>query len=187
MVSVLAWGITFRLFLDKSETLDAAVKLYNEIVEREPKTIIEYVDIPVTEYIEIPIEIIREIEVPITVPVEVEKIVEIPRELREFENVNALHDWLEQDTSTDVLVIVSGEPFNGQCENLAFQLRDSAISSGYLIETEIMSYQDFVTHFGNTGGMSPVDSHCLCKTIIGNNVWFVEPSTDEVWLAYRLD
>ncbi len=61
---------------------------------------------------------------------------------------------------------------NGSCDYLALELQRRALANGYLMSTEIVSQGSKL--------------HMLCSAVIDNNIYFIEPVTDEVWLeAYR--
>lgn len=79
----------------------------------------------------------------------------------------------------------------GQCEDVAFQLRDRAYEIGKRLETEIIDRYEFVEYqqylSGDVSNLGENDGHYICKAIIENSIYFVEPSNDKVWLAYDLD
>jgi len=127
----------------------------------------EYVDRVVRE----PIILEREIIV--------EKPVVRPIVLREFASLQELKDWLEQD-KTDATLFFTGSvdlsnPYSkyaNDCDDFAYRLQKSALTQGYLMSTEII--------------VKGREQHMINSTIISNNIYFIEPQTDKVWLgAYR--
>ena len=107
----------------------------------------------------------------------VEKLVEKPIELREFVSLQELVDWLEQDETDTTLyftvkVDLSNLDSKYDCDDFAYHLQKSALADGYLMSTEIIVKEG--------------EQHMINSTSIGNNIYFIEPQTDEVWLgAYR--
>lgn len=115
-----------------------------------------------------------------------------PIELSDWDSVEELQDFL--DNTVVRLIVVSGEPLNGQCENKAFQLRDYAEERGKRLETEILTKAEclkYHAHLKYSSGryllMDDNDGHYICKAVIRNEVWFIEPANDNIWLTYKLD
>ena len=99
--------------------------------------------------------------------------------MRELLSLQELEEWLEQD-KTDATLYFTGKmdlsnphSKNGyDCDDFAYRLQKSALAQGYLMSTEII--------------VENGEQHMINSTIIGNNIYFIEPRTDEVWLgAYR--
>lgn len=108
----------------------------------------------------------------------VEKLVEKPIELREFVSLQKLVDWLEQDDTDSTLYFTGTVDFSASlgskydCDDFAYRLQRSALAEGYLMSTEII--------------VKKGAQHMINSTSIGNNIYFIEPQTDEVWLeTYR--
>ena len=126
---------------------------------------------PETSYIEeVPDLVSREIIV--------EKLVEKPIELREFASLEELTGWLEQDDTDSTLHFTGTVDFttdlgsNYDCDDFAYRLQKNALADGYLMSTEIIVKKRM--------------QHMINSTAIGNNIYFIEPQTDEVWLeTYR--
>jgi len=125
---------------------------------------------PETSYVEVPDLVSREIIV--------EKLVEKPIEMREFVSLEELVDWLEQDDTDSTLHFTGTVDFsnnpgsNYDCDDFAYRLQKNALAEGYLMSTEII--------------VKKGKQHMINSTGIGNNIYFIEPQTDEVWLeTYR--
>ena len=108
----------------------------------------------------------------------VEKVVEKPIEFREFVSLQKLVDWLEQDDTDSTLYLTGTVDFsaslgsNYDCDDFAYRLQKSALAEGYLMSTEII--------------VKKGKQHMINSTSIGNNIYFIEPQTDEVWFeTYR--
>ena len=141
----------------------------------EPKVVTEvrYVERPVKVY-EV-VERVVEVEVIVERVVEVELIKEIPLGVKEFENLDVLTHFLEiDDTDSHVILYpIKGSngriPFDGTCDYYALQLQRQALEAGYLMSTEIIK-----------------NNHMINCAVIGNEVYFIEPQNDRVWLwGYR--
>ena len=84
---------------------------------------------------------------------------------KEFESVSELKAWLaEDDTDSTLYIFGAGCLLSYDCDDYAVALVYNALSDGYSVSLQIE---------GN---------HMLNSTVIGNNIYFVEPQTDEVWL-----
>jgi hypothetical protein len=88
---------------------------------------------------------------------------------REFESLDELKAWLaEDDSNTTLYIFGSGCIANYDCDDFAAALVYNALCDGYAVSLQIE---------GN---------HMLNSTVIGNEIYFIEPQTDEVWLwGYR--
>ena len=118
--------------------------------------------------------------------------VDRPVQLSDWESVEELNTFL--DLSIIRLVFISGDSFDGQCEDAAFALRDAAERQGKRLETEILTraecyrYQEHLDiPYEMIWALRQNDGHVICKAVIGNEIWFIEPSNDNYWLAYFLD
>ncbi len=87
----------------------------------------------------------------------------------EFESLDGLKAWLaEDDSNTTLYIFGSGCMVNYDCDDYATALVYNALRDGYAVSLQIE---------GN---------HMLNSTVIGNEIYFIEPQTDEVWLwGYR--
>lgn len=93
----------------------------------------------------------------IEVPIEI--IREVPRELKQFQSVAEFQEWFDGLTYS----------FEGDCDDWAYGFRDLAWADGYDIETEIWW------------------THMLCKTLIGNEIYFIDPQKHTFWLECYKD
>jgi hypothetical protein len=89
---------------------------------------------------------------------------------KEFESLDALKAWLAQDdTDHAIYIFGSGCLINYDCDDYAVALVYNAQQAGYSVSTEI------------------VGDHMINSTIIGNEIYLIEPQTDEVWLWGKRD
>ncbi len=133
---------------------------------------------PQVEYVEV-LEI-RTVDQYITeikeVIVEKEVIIEKTTELREFASLKELEEWLANDTTNALHLIFGGEeglninPEFEDCDDYAYALQKAAEKDGLRTSVQIDTRRQ----------------HALNSVFIGNNVYFIEPQTDEIWFeAYR--
>lgn len=179
--AIIAGYMAFRVATGEPEIVYEYVEFPPKIIEVE-KTI--YVD----RVVEIPVyktiveEVIKEIVV----------VEEVYRSLSDWLSIEELDDFLRTDNINDIRILVANQDgiinLNGQCEDFAFQLRERAESIGKRLDTEILNIYDYQRWYGNRpNNITAYDGHYICKAVIGNEVWFVEPSDDSRWLAYYLD
>ena len=137
--------------------------------------------------VEVPLEIVKEVEVEVEVIKEVEVVKEVPIKLRHFESVQELKDWLRQ-VDGRIRLRANSEGIihlRGVCEDVAMCLQDRAIEDGYKMSVEMLSRDEYRKWYGewlNEGRM-----HAVNSAITGNEVWFIDFSSDKVWLAAYLD
>jgi len=98
----------------------------------------------------------------------VEVIREIPVKIREFSGEAHLAHWLRNRDKTIRFVGVAD--FNNyDCDDYAQALVRQARQDGYDIGVELD------------------DNHMLCNTIIGNDLYYIEPRDNSYWLVTVLD
>ena len=89
---------------------------------------------------------------------------------KEFESLDALKAWLAQDdTDHAIYIFGSGCLTNYDCDDYAVALVYNALQAGYSVSTEIAG------------------DHMMNSTIIGNEIYLIEPQTDEAWLWGKRD
>lgn len=134
----------------------------------EPKVVTE------VWYVERPVKVYEVVEGVVEKEVEVEIVKEIPMEVREFESLEELTQFLEIDDTDSQIILYpirgsgGGISSKGICDYYALQLQGRALEAGYLMSTEIIRKHD--------------EPHMINSAVIGNEVYFIEPQTDEAWL-----
>ena len=133
--------------------------------------------------VEVPVEIVKEVEV----IKQVEVVKEVPIKLRHFESVQELKDWLQQ-VDKRIPLRANSEGIihlRGVCEDVAMCLQDRAIEDGYKMSIEVLSRDEYHRWYGEW--LDEGRLHVVNSTIIGNEFWFIDFSSDKVWLAAYLD
>ena len=126
-------------------------------------------------------------------PVYVEKKVPVPIEmpvlLKDWDSPEQLTEFLNND-DTDRSITFTADSrgrisLSGQCEDFALQLRDRAMAAGMYLSVGALPPREYEKWYGQ-----PVRAdqyHAICMARIGNEFWYIEPTTDECWLALYLD
>lgn len=168
--------------MQKWKILSISVGLFLLLTGCSPdiETITEYVEVekPVTKYVivEKPIYIERIVEVE-TIK-EVEIIVEVPIELRDFESVEELREWLTKECT----FTLSGKDID--CDNYALELQQRGLKDGYLLNFEAILPDEYNKLFKKL----KIDGlHAMNSAIIGNTFYYIEPQTREIAWGGFLD
>ncbi len=83
-------------------------------------------------------------------------------ELEPFSSLSELKGWVASNYIKDAIP--------GRCVDTALELCKRAWRDGYQMSTELW-------------GDGKREGHMLCSTVIGDKIYFIEPSTGAVWLA----
>jgi len=108
-----------------------------------------------------------------------EVIVEKPIELHEFTSLEELKAWLAEDDTNEYVHLVAGEDGvcrqsdKYDCDDYALQLQRRAAESGFLISVTIIEKRG--------------RSHMINLACIGNDIYYIEPQTDQVWFHCHKD
>ena len=107
--------------------------------------------------------------------------------LRDWDSVLELECFLALDDEPLLLIVGTdgSVKLGGNCEDYSFQLRNRAMEWSRILDTEIITGYEFNRMYRRTAGYNVI--HMLNKAVIGNEVWLVEPQTDEIWLYAYLD
>lgn len=146
------------------------------IVHTVTKNVDHCIKIPTVEVVETLVEKKVIEKVPVIQYVEVEK--EVPLELREFASEEELAEWLVADKTNEIPYMK--DIF--ECENFARSLMKHALNDG-----NYMSFQVLKNYTRPETNEFTEGPHAINSTIIGNYVYFIDPQTDEYWIAYKLE
>ena len=141
------------------------------IATKEPETVVEYREV----IKEVP-KVEKQIEYRDIVK---EIIVEKPIEQSEFSSKEELEKWLaEDDTEGNVYFFVRADgtevsSAKYDCDDYAVDLQKRALKDGYLMSASVVEKEDQL--------------HMINLVTIGNDVYYIEPQTDEVWFYSHLD
>ena len=123
-------------------------------------------------------------EVIVTEEVSVVVTKEVPVQFRRFDSERELAEFLEQDDTDRVIRFVGVADFNNyDCDDRAEALQIRALEQGFLMSQQLIidgklygvKVSDFTErHMGNL-------------TVVGDDIYYIEPSTDEFCLVTALD
>ncbi len=127
---------------------------------------IQYVDRPVTE--------VKYIECVKSVPVE----------LRNFNDLKELEQWVG---GMEKITVIRFESLDAtiDCDDYALWMQQKALADGYIMSFQVIAWSEYNTIFRTklpTGSL-----HAINLAIVGNNAYFIEPQTGEVVFAAYLD
>lgn len=126
--------------------------------------------------IEIPVEVIKEIEV----------IKDVPIPLNDWESLEELKQFLEEDNTDTCVYATTNEQgviiFDECCVDQAEHLRDEAAEIGRDLEVIPLTPMEYRRIFG----VSKKEYHAACMARIGDYFYAVEPDNDMVKRAYRI-
>ena len=155
----------------------AAIAATVFILTSEPVTDVVVVEKPVVREVEVVKEVVeKEIEYRDIVK---EVMVEKPIEQSEFSSKEELEKWLaEDDGKTTVYFFTTPDGTEASsdkydCDDYAIDLQKRALKDGYLMSTSIIEKQGQL--------------HMINLATIGNDVYYIEPQTDEVWFYCNRD
>jgi len=108
---------------------------------------------------------------------------ETPVQFRYFDSERELAEFLEQDDTDSVIRFVSEADFSYDCDDYARALRRRALEQGFLMSLQLVTD-------GEIFGVKVSDfarPHMGNLTMIGNDIYYIEPSTDEFCLVTAID
>ncbi len=127
---------------------------------------IQYVDRPVTE--------VKYIECVKSVPVE----------LRNFNDLKELEQWVGGMEKITVIRFESPDA-TIDCDDYALWMQQKALADGYIMSFQVIAWSEYNTIFRAkvpTGSL-----HAINLAIVGNGAYFIEPQTGEIVFAAYLD
>jgi hypothetical protein len=195
-------GVLCTLFLLASAALVFCFGSYVGQKLYQPKVVTRYevinVDRVVEKVIYTPVD--RVIETVVYEPVEkivyeqvekpVIKEVEVSRPLVLFENLADLRQWLSNISVIEIGFNVVDQNNNSisqlDCDDYARRLQDKALQNGYIISFEVIRSAEYNSLFKEK--KIPAGAiHAINSTIIGNEVYYIEPQTKEIVFVANLD
>jgi hypothetical protein len=146
----------------------------------EPETIlvtetkVEYrtVEKTVTEYVDKPVAVVEYVK----------QVKEVPVELSNFTSLGELKQWL----SSLATFHLQSSDTELDCDDYALQMQNRALADGYIVSLQIINNSEYNALFTNQLPTSQA-LHAINSVVIGNDIYFVEPQTNEVVLAAHLD
>ena len=116
----------------------------------------------------------------------IERTQKIPAELRNFNDLEELEQWLVAVDTNTTTVYFQSPGVIIDCDDYALALQSKALTNGYIMSFEVISRNEYNAIFKSQlpSGQS---LHAINLAIIGNSAYYIEPQTDEVTFAVYLD
>ena len=129
---------------------------------------------------------IQYVEKPVTVVEYIEQVKKIPLELRNFNNLEELVQWLCEVEMKTTTVYFHSPNNTIDCDDYAIALQQRALTDGYLMSLDITETSEYNGLFKNSE-LPPHSLHAINLVIIDKDAYYIEPQTDEVVFAVHLD
>jgi DNA-binding response OmpR family regulator len=176
-----------QLIAPKKRPLVPIVSIIVAVIAAIAATIFIFMSESVTDIVIVEKEVVHEVEVVKEVvekeieyrEVVKEVTIEKPIEQREFASKEELENWLvEDDGGKSVYFFVRADGTEASsdkydCDDYALELQRRATKDGFLMSVTIIEKDD--------------NPHMINLVTIGNDVYYIEPQTDEVWFYCNLD
>ncbi|UCD09511.1 MAG: hypothetical protein JSU79_02395 [Dehalococcoidales bacterium] len=109
----------------------------------------------------------------------------VPVEFRNFTNRTELEQWLEKRNQLTSIRFKHKDTVI-DCDDFAFELQQKALADGFIISFEIIGSGEYNELF-STQLPEGQALHAINLSIIGNDVYYIEPQTGEIVYAAYLD
>ena len=128
---------------------------------------------------------VQYVDRPVTVVEYIERIKKVPVELRDFNDLEELKQWLENNKNVTAVRFQSPN-VTLDCDDYALEMQQEALADGYIMSFEIIGESEYNVLFKTP--LPPSQSlHAINLVIIGNDAYYIEPQTDEVVFVAQLD
>ncbi len=152
--------------------------------QQEPQTVT--VTEPLVECQVVKRHTIQYVDRPVTVVEYVDRVEKIPMQLRNYQELEELKQWLVR-VQTNTTTIYFGQPdVTVDCDDFALALQRKALEDGYMMSFQIIEPGKYNSLF-ESGKMPPSTLHAINLAIVGNSAYYIEPQTSEVVFAAQLD
>lgn len=111
--------------------------------------------------------------------------------LRNFQDLEELQRWLENTKVHDIGSDVADKEINQSiksfdCDDYALKLQKKALRDGYIVSFEVIHPSEYGDLF-KQGQIPEGTIHAINSVIIGNEVYYIEPKTNEIVFVAYLD
>jgi len=125
------------------------------------------------------------VEKPVTVVEYIERVKRVPIELRNFNTLEELEQWMEGRQNVTTIRLQSDDILV-DCDDYALELQQKAIVDGYVMSFQIIDSDKYNSLF-ESSKLPPDNLHAINLVIIRNTAHYIEPQTGEVVFAAQLD
>ena len=120
-----------------------------------------------------------------TVTEYVKRVQRVPIELRNFSDLKELKQWLKDRKNVTTVRFQSPDTIV-DCDDYALELQHEALADGYIMSFEVIGEGEYNALF-KTSLPTSQSLHAINLAIIDNDVYYIEPQTDEIVLVAQLD
>ena len=128
---------------------------------------------------------VQYVDRPVTEVEYIERVKRVPVELRNFNDLEELKQWLE-DTRNVTTVRFQSTDTLVDCDDYALELQQKALADGYVMSFQIIEPDKYNSLF-ESGQLPPNTLHAINLVLIGNTAHYIEPQTGEIVFAAYLD
>ncbi len=132
-------------------------------------------EVPTVQYVEKPVPVTQYIE----------RVQQVAIELRNFNDIEELTQWLKDRKNVTTVIFQSSNTIV-DCDDYALELQHKALADGYIMSFEVIGESEYNALF-KTPLPTSQSLHAINLAIIDNSVYYIEPQTDEVVLVAQLD
>jgi len=160
----------------------AGVYLHPVVFESQTTTVIE----PTVECLLVESHTVQYVDKPVTLVNNIERVQRIPVELRNFNSLEELKQWMAAVAMNTTTIFFQLPDAPVDCDDYALDLQRKALADGYILSFQVISRGEYNAVF--QGELPPGQSlHAINLAIIGNSVYYIEPQTGEIAFAIYLD
>jgi len=129
---------------------------------------------------------IQYVEKPVTVVEYVDRVERVPMELRNYNGLEELKQWLVEVNTNTTTIYFERPDAVVDCDDFALALQRKALADGYMMSFQIIETNRYNSLF-ESSKMPPNSLHAINLVVIGNNAYYIEPQTGEIVFAAQLD
>lgn len=129
---------------------------------------------------------IHYVDRPVTMVRSVSLVETVPPELRNFNSLEELRQWLAAVDANTTTVYFQSPDAVVDCDDYALDLQRRALDDGYIISFEVISQSEYTALFQSELPSSQ-SLHAINLAIIGNSAYYIEPQTNEIVFVAYLD
>lgn len=141
---------------------------------------------PVVESQLVATHTVQYIDRPVTVVERIERVERIPVELRDYQNLEELRQWLAKADQNITTIYFQRPEVTVDCDDFALALQQKALADGYVMSFQIITPVEYNRLF-QKAKIPAASLHAINLAVIGNDAYYIEPQTGEVVFAAHLD
>ena len=148
-----------------------------------------YIEKPIYIEVEKLVPEVRPVYIEVAKTIDIVREVKIPVTLKDWGSLEQLEEFLASDDTDERIILTADSQgkisFDDQCKDFALQLRDRAMARGMFLSIIALHPKEYEKWYDKR--LKTERYHAISMARIGNELWYIEPTTDEHWLALYLD